>query len=422
MKIFTLIPVAIFTLSSCLPAVNASYWKPKPGLKWNWALGTKVSEIPIENTDYEVIDIDLYGSTKEIIDKMHKNNKKVICYFSAGTYERAREEAQGMLKVNGLVRNKMEEWDEYWLDFRLDEVKSFMSERLDLAKAKGCDGIEFDNVDTFTNVHWEDAITVEDQLTYDKWLAKEAHDRNMAAGFKNSIELLDDLKNIFDFAINEECNEYNECDDYTVFLNNNLAVFVALYGYPTDKSFMKSICSQVKGLDLSIIIKDPNESLTYDYTAFDYDKFCGSSSTTTKKTTTTTAAKKITTTSTKKTTTTTKKTTTTSTKKTTTTTSTKKTTTTTVAKKITTTSTKKTTTTTSTKKTTTTTKKTTTTTKKTTTTTTTKKTTTTTKKTTTTTKKTTTTSAAKKVTTTSTTKTTTPKKCSLVVTTIKKCD
>jgi hypothetical protein len=386
MKFFTLIPVAIVTLASCLPAVDA-YWKPKPGLKWNWALGTKVSDIPIENTDYEVIDIDLYGATKEIIDKMHKNNKKVICYFSAGTYERVREEAQGMLKVNGLVRNKMEEWDEYWLDFRLDEVKSFMSERLDLAKAKGCDGIEFDNVDTFTNVNWEDAITVEDQLTYDKWLAKEAHNRNMAAGFKNSIELLEDLKDVFDFAINEECNEYSECDDYTVFLNKNLAVFVALYGYTTDKTFMKSICSQVKGLDLSIIIKDPNESLTYDYTQFDYDKFCGSSSsaaTTTKKTTTT--AKKTTTTTKKTTTTTTAKKTTTTTKKTTTTT-------------------KKTTTTT--KKTTTTTKKTTTTTKKTTT----KKTTTSTKKTSSTTKK-----------TTSATKKTSAKKCSLVVTTIKKCN
>jgi len=372
MKFFTLIPVAIVTLASCLPAVDA-YWKPKPGLKWNWALGTKVSEIPIENTDWEVIDIDLYGATKEIIDKMHKNNKKVICYFSAGTYERTREEAQGMLKVNGLVRNKMEEWDEYWLDFRLDEVKSFMSERLDLAKAKGCDGIEFDNVDTFTNVNWEDSITVEDQLKYDKWLAKEAHDRKMAAGFKNSIELLEELKDIFDFAINEECNEFGECDDYNVFLNNQLAVFVALYGYTTDKTFMQSICSQVKGLNLSIIIKDPSESLTYDYTQFDYDKFCGSSSaTTTKKTTTTTA----------------KKTTTTTTKKTTTTTTTKKTTTTT-------------------KKTTTTTKKTTTTTKKTTTTV--KKTTTTVKKTATKTK-------------TSTKKTTSAKKCSLVVTTIKKCD
>jgi len=377
MQFLTLFVAACTLLSVNFPSVEA-YWKPKPGLKWNWSLGTNPSKIPIENTDYEVIDVDLYTVTKDIINKMHKNNKKVICYFSAGTYETQREEAQGMLEVKGLVRTKMEEWDEYWLDYRLSEIKPFMTERLDLAQSKGCDGIEFDNVDTFTNVDWDDAPSVADQLKYDKWLAKEAHDRNMAAGFKNSIELLEDLKDIFDFAINEECNEYNECDDYSVFLNNDLAVFVALYGYTTSKSFMKTVCEQTKDLDLSIIIKDPSESLQYDYVDFEYEKFCGSSSTkttTTKKTTTTTTAKKTTTT------------------------------------------TKKTTTTTTAKKTTTTTKKTTTTTKKTTTTT--KKTTTTTKKTTTTTKKTTTkaTTAPK-----STTKKTSVKKCTLIVTTIKKCD
>eukprot|EP00833_Pecoramyces_ruminatium_P001041 jgi/Orpsp1_1/1175073/evm.model.c7180000052528.1 len=333
MKFFTLIPITLFTLLST--KVDA-YWKPKPGLKWNWALGTKVSEIPIENTSYDVIDVDLYGVTKEIITKMHNNGKKVICYFSAGTYEVARKEAEGMLKVKNLVRNKMEGWNEYWLDFRVEEIKAFMSERLDIAKSKGCDGIEFDNVDTVYNVNWSDALTVEDQLKYDKWLANEAHSRNMAAGFKNSIELLEDLKGIFDFAINEECNEYGECDDYSVFLNNNLAVFVALYGYTTDKSFMETVCKETKGLDgLSIIIKDPSESLQYDYTEFNYQKFCGSSSskatTTTKKTTTTTVKKVTTTTVTKKQTTTTTKKSTTTTKKTTkkTTTTTKKTTTTT---------------------------------------------------------------------------------------------
>jgi len=323
LKFFTLIPITLFTLSS-ICSVEA-YWKPKPGLKWNWALGTKVTEIPIENTSYEVIDVDLYGVTKDIIKKMHNNGKKVICYFSAGTYEVAREEAKGMLDVKGLVRNKMEGWNEYWLDFRIDAIKSFMTERLDIAKSKNCDGIEFDNVDTYFNVKWSDALTLKDQLNYDKWLASEAHSRNMAAGFKNSIELLEDLKDDFDFAINEECNEYNECDDYSVFLKNNLAVFVALYGYSNDKSFMDTVCKTTKGLDkLSIIIKDPSENLQYEYTQFNYENFCGSSSskkntakktTTVKKVTTTTvtkkatlAAKKVTTTK-KATTTTTKKTT-----------------------------------------------------------------------------------------------------------------
>jgi len=47
MKSFVLIPVTFFTLlSSIVPSVEA-YWRPKPGLKWNWALGTKITEIPM---------------------------------------------------------------------------------------------------------------------------------------------------------------------------------------------------------------------------------------------------------------------------------------------------------------------------------------------------------------------------------------
>jgi len=43
MKIFVLFLVTLFTILSSVEA----YWKPRPGLKWNWALGTKVTEIPM---------------------------------------------------------------------------------------------------------------------------------------------------------------------------------------------------------------------------------------------------------------------------------------------------------------------------------------------------------------------------------------
>ena len=380
--------------------------------------------------EYDVIDVDLYDVTKESITKMHDLGLKVICYFSAGTYEPFRAESQGMKNVDGLIRTKMDEWDEYWLDFRIEDVKPFMTDSLDLAKNKGCDGIEFDNIDAFTAVNWKDKLTAADQLKYNRWLAEEAHARGLAAGLKNCIELLDDLKDVYDFAINEQCSDYNECKEYDVFLNNNLAVFVALYGLTSDTKFINNICNQGSNPNLSIIIKAPDQELEYAYERFDYEKYCEDvhsaeqtivfyydDSTTTKKTTTTTkktttTAKPTTTTTTSKKTTTTVKPTTTTTKKTTTTV--KPTTTTTVKP-----------TTTTTKKTTTTVKPTTTTTKKTTTikptTTTTKKTTTTVKPTTTTTKKTTTTVKPTTTTRKNIKKTTTTKKTTKeTTTTIKK--
>ena len=36
----------------------------------------------------------------------------------------------------------------------------------------------------------------------------------MAAGMKNSMGIVDDLVDDFDYAINEECHLYKECGDY----------------------------------------------------------------------------------------------------------------------------------------------------------------------------------------------------------------
>jgi len=34
----------------------------------------------------------------------------------------------------------------------------------------------------------------------------------MKVGMKNSLELMDDTHEYYDFALNEECHEYNECE------------------------------------------------------------------------------------------------------------------------------------------------------------------------------------------------------------------
>jgi len=287
-------------LSLSLACFVSARWRPRAGVKWNWTLGENPNKLNIKQGEFEVMDIDLLDATKETIKGMHNLGLKVICYFSAGTYEPFRAESQGMLDVKGLVQNKMKEWDENWLDFRVEGIKPFMRANLDVAVEKGCDGVEFDNVDAYTNTHWSNPLTANDQIKYNKWLAEEAHNRGLSAGLKNCVGLLEDLVDYFDFAINEQCSDYNECVDYKVFLNQDKAVFVALYGLMSDTSFVNKICSQIKDMKLSIIIKDPDQSLKYPYVEFLYSKYCHGSSTTTKKTTT----KKTTTkTTTKKTTT-----------------------------------------------------------------------------------------------------------------------
>lgn len=50
--------------------------------------------------------------------------------------------------------------------------------RLDVAVYKGCDGVEPDNVDGYTN-NTGFILTAEDQLMYNRFLADEAHERGL---------------------------------------------------------------------------------------------------------------------------------------------------------------------------------------------------------------------------------------------------
>ena len=58
-----------------------------------------------------------------------------------------------------------------------------MSGRMDLAKTKGCDGLEPDNVDAYENDS-SFTLTANDQITYNTWLAQQAHARDLSVGLK----------------------------------------------------------------------------------------------------------------------------------------------------------------------------------------------------------------------------------------------
>jgi hypothetical protein len=99
-----------------------------------------------------------------------------------------------------------------------------MSARMDIAKTKGCDGVEPDNIDAYTadNKGGSFKLTYNDQITYNTWLAKEAHARDLSIGLKNDVDQVKDLVTHFDWALNEECWEYNECDTLQPFIKGKI--------------------------------------------------------------------------------------------------------------------------------------------------------------------------------------------------------
>lgn len=55
-------------------------------------------------------------------------------------------------------------------------------------------------------------ISEAEQLEYNSWFADLCHANGMTVGLKNSIEIVPILVNKFDFALNEECFRWKECD------------------------------------------------------------------------------------------------------------------------------------------------------------------------------------------------------------------
>ena len=209
---------------------------------WQWQLQGDINT----SYDVDVYDIDLFDVSKDTIDKLHDKNRSVICYFSGGSYEAWRDDAD--LFPREAIGKKMDGWDEKWLDIRNDKIKDIMKKRLDLAKEKGCDGVEPDNVDGYTNDTGFN-LTYQDQLKFNIFLAYEAHKRGLSIGLKNDLEQINDLSMYFDFGLNEQCHQYNECNLLTPFITQNKPVFNVEYSTKNKDE----ICEKSKALKLKTL-------------------------------------------------------------------------------------------------------------------------------------------------------------------------
>lgn len=202
----------------------SKWWMPRPGVSWQWQLTGPVDT----HFDVDMYDIDLFDTPRVTIDELHDAQRVVICYFSAGSYEIWRSDADRF--ATEVLGQTLDGWPgERWLDIRnLDVLAPIMEARLDLAVDKGCDGVEPDNIDGYSNPTGFD-LSAQDQLVYNRWLARAAHARGLSIGLKNNLDQVRDLVVDFDWALNEQCFEYDECDLLVPFVEAGKAVFGVEY-------------------------------------------------------------------------------------------------------------------------------------------------------------------------------------------------
>ena len=227
-------------------AISGNIWRPAPGTTWQWQL----TDLPIDQSfNVTMYDIDLFDNEASVVAALHAQGRKVICYISAGTWEDWRPDAATFpAAVKG---DALDNWPgERWLDIRnLTVLGPIMAARMDLCKAKGFDGIEPDNVDGYTN-DTGFPITAQHQLAYNRLLASMAHQRGLSVGLKNDLDQVADLEPLFDWAMNEQCFQYEECDPLGRFIQAGKAVFQVEYDLETDE-----FCPEARSLRFSSMLK-----------------------------------------------------------------------------------------------------------------------------------------------------------------------
>ncbi|MBD8678699.1 endo alpha-1,4 polygalactosaminidase [Sphingomonas sp. CFBP 13720] len=216
-------PTPVPTITPTPTATPAGRWQPTIATTWHWQLSGTID--PRHAVD--AYDIDLFDTSAATIAQLHGQNHRVICYFSAGSSENWRpDDAQFAESDRGLP---LDGWvGERWLSITSPGVRRVMTARLDLARSKGCDAVEPDNVDGYANRNGLN-LTAAQQLDYNRFLADEAHARGLAVALKNDVDQVVALQPAFDFAINEQCHEYDECVDYAAFLRAGKPVLNAEY-------------------------------------------------------------------------------------------------------------------------------------------------------------------------------------------------
>ncbi|MEU5717788.1 endo alpha-1,4 polygalactosaminidase [Streptomyces sp. NPDC020403] len=219
-------------------------WQPEPGVDWQWQLSGRVDT----TVDAPVYDIDGFDQDAATVAALHRKGRKVICYLSTGAWEDFRPDAE---EFPASVRGRSNGWEgEWWLDIRrTDVLEPLMEKRIAMCAKKGFDAVEPDNMDGYLNSTGF-PLTARDQLRYNRLIAALAHRHGMAVGLKNDLPQIPELVDDFDFAVNEQCAQYDECDTLTPFIEAGKAVFHAEYEVPVE-----DFCAESRRLRLSSLLK-----------------------------------------------------------------------------------------------------------------------------------------------------------------------
>jgi hypothetical protein len=240
------------TVAAPVAARDPLRWQPTQGTTWQIQYQGRVdisSSAAAYDLDNEV--------SKAQVRALHRAGRHVICYFSAGSWEKWRADA-GAFPAS-VLGAKLDGWPgERWLDIRKRSVlRPIMKKRIKVCDRKGFDAVDPDNVEGYKS-HPGFPLTGKAQLKYNKMIARLAHRRGLAVGLKNDLGQITKLHRHFDFAVNEQCVQYSECGKLRPFLDEHKPVFHVEYvtGKPSASKVARSAaCTAYASLGMSTVVK-----------------------------------------------------------------------------------------------------------------------------------------------------------------------
>ncbi|MCX6026436.1 MAG: endo alpha-1,4 polygalactosaminidase [Chloroflexi bacterium] len=231
-------------------AASGSWWRPRPGQSWQWQL----SGLPVDTSiAADIYDLDLFETSRETVAQLDSQGRRVICYLSAGTFEHWRPDV-GLFPQGVIGRPYVGCPGEWWLDIRqMDVLAPIIEARLDLCQGKGFDGVEPDNIDAYQAATGF-PLSSQDQLNFNRWLARAAHARGLSIGLKNDPDQAMDLADDFDWALGEDCSAQGWCEAFASFVARGKLVVAVEY---TDSGVdWQAACTQTRRLGFSMVLKN----------------------------------------------------------------------------------------------------------------------------------------------------------------------
>lgn len=207
-----------------VPAGNAgTWWQPGPLRSWQWQLTWPVStsyQVQVYDIDYDGAGQGTPAQVAAVVAALHARGTRAVCYLETGGWEDYRPDA-GRYPAS-VLGNSIDGYpDERYVDIRQWSVLGpILRARLQQCKSEGFDGVETDIDDSYTD-NTGFPLTLAEEVTFDTQVASVIHALGMAWFLKNGINddaFIADMAPLADGTVNEQCWQYDECDQLRPFV------------------------------------------------------------------------------------------------------------------------------------------------------------------------------------------------------------